>query len=243
MRVARVPLVIVAAVLLCLPAVAQRTYTFEEACRLAGNTTGPCAPKSQQKQPTKCMNLIGNAFHADQAEDACVQGELAPVLDAEIFIEMIGIPNIAKINELKLSLWRSTKLNGAKAGFLDGARVIAFDPVWAKAASAEAYLIFGHEAGHHFCGHSIASNQANPREQELEADRFAGAAIKRFEVYHGKPFLAEALKAGERLFAAEGGRSHPPRAARLEAVRQGYNAGSPCGNLAPAIRGYSPNPR
>ena len=64
-----------------------------------------------------------------------------------------------------------------------------------------------------------------------------------FEIYHGKAFLDGALKAADRLYSVEGSRSHPPRAARVEAVLVGYKSGSPCGNLAPAIRGYSPQAR
>jgi hypothetical protein len=227
------------------PALAQQHYTFEEACRRAGMTTGACAPKSQQPQTTICTHFGRNAFHAEAYAGAgCTQVTLSPVLDAELFIEMVGIPNASKINELGLTIGRSTGLKNAAAFFHDdGSRWMTYDPDWARAATAEAYLVLGHEAGHHFCGHTLATVKIDPKQRELEADRFSGASIKRFEVYHGKPFLDGALKAAERLYSQDGSRSHPPRAARLEAVLLGYKTGSQCGNLAPAIRGYSPQAR
>lgn len=225
-------------------AVAQQHYTFEEACRRAGMTTGACAPKSQQPQSGMCTNVGRNAFHAeDYSGSGCTKVTVAPILDAELFIEMVGIPNASKINELGLTIGRSAGLKNAAAFFHDGSRWVAYDPEWAKAATAEAYLVLGHEAGHHFCGHTLEGAKIGPKERELEADRFAGASTKRFEIYHGKAFLDGALVAAERLYSIEGSRSHPARVARVEAVQLGYKSGSPCGNLAPAIRGYSPQAR
>jgi len=227
-------------------AVAQQYYSFEEACRRAGNTTGACAPKSQQKNAPKCVRLHGNAFHAEKCSGDCIEATVSPVFDSEIFVEMIGLPNVAKVNELKLTIWRSTpsaNCKNAVAVFVDGSRSIVYDAAWAKAATAESYLILGHEAGHHFCGHTLGDVEISPHERELEADRFSGASIKRFETYHGKAFIREALAVAAKLYSLSGSRSHPPRAARVEAISLGYNSGSPCGNLAPGIRGYTSGPR
>jgi hypothetical protein len=224
-------------------AVAQRNYTFEEACRNAGRTTGPCAPQQKQPQALGCVPPV-NAFHAEafSGPGDCIPTTLSPVLDSEIFVEMIGIPNIGKINELQLTIGRTSNKNNAYATFYKGGRLLIIDPVWAR-SGVDAYLIIGHEAGHHLCGHTLPDFQGRPKEKELEADRFAGASIKRFEVYHGRTFLAEAIRAAARLYSEEGGRAHPPRVARIEAITRGYNSGSPCGRLAPAIRGFSPSPR
>jgi hypothetical protein len=226
-------------------ALAQQNYTFEEACRRAGMTTGPCAPKSQQRQTTMCTNFGRNAFHAeDYSASECTEVALSPVIDSELFIEMIGIPNAAKINELGLTIGRSIGFKNAAAFFHDDrTRWITYDPEWARTSTTEAYLVLAHEAGHHFCGHTIESVKIGPKERELEADRFSGASIRRFEIYHGRAFLDGALKAADRLYSVDGSRSHPPRAARVEAVKLGYTSGSPCGNLAPAIRGFSPQAR
>jgi hypothetical protein len=208
-------------------AAAQRSYTFEEACRNAGMTTGACAPKSQQPQSPSCVKLGGNAFHAEKSPtpDNCINTTLSPSGDVEIFVEMIGLPNIPKVNELKLTIRRSSGVPNAFALF------------------PEAYLVLAHEAGHHFCSHTLPGFLGNPKEKELEADRFSGASIRRFEVYHGRLFISAALAAAERLYSEQGSRTHPPRSARLSAVMLGYNDGSPCGNLAQGIKGFSPNPR
>lgn len=224
---------------------AQQYYSFEEACKKGGWTTGPCAPKTGQPQAARCIPIIGSAFHAEKmpGTNSCVDATLSPVGDAEIFIEMIGLRNVSKINDLKITIMRSSRHGGAVALFRDGGRLIIYDPEWAKSATAESYLVLGHEAGHHFCGHTIGDLRANPKDAELEADRFAGASIKRFELYHDREFLDAALTAARRLYSEKGSQSHPSRDARIEAIRDGYDSGSPCGNLEPGIRGYSPTPR
>ena len=221
-------------------AVAQKYYSFEEACRRAGRTTGACAPKLKQNPLTVCLRFGGNAFHAEKfSSNDCTDVTLSPVIDSEIFVEMIGLPNIPKVNELKLTIGRSIDFNNAAAFFHNGSRWIVYDPEWAKKVTAESYLILAHEAGHHFCGHTLENVIIGRQESELEADQFSGASIKRFEIYHGKAFLEDALKVAAQLYSALGSRTHPPRAARVEAVMLGYNSGSPCGNLAPGIRGFS----
>ncbi|MBB4398793.1 hypothetical protein [Bradyrhizobium sp. ERR14] len=222
---------------------AQQYYSFEEACRRAGVTTGACSPKPQQQPKIKSVRICQNAFHAEKSLSDGVEATLSPAIDSEIFVEMIGLPNIPKINELKLTIYRSIGYNNAVACFSDEARTIVYDPLWAQTATAEAYLILAHEAGHHFCEHTLGTLRTSPREAELEADRFSGAAIKRFETYHGKAFLDDALKAVARLYHEPGSQSHPPRVARVKAVMLGYNSGSPCGDLAPGIPGYSRQPR
>lgn len=224
-------------------AVAQQYYSFEEACRRAGQTTGACAPKSQQQKSIGCVGLAGNAFHAEKFSGYCIETTLSPVIDSEIFVELLGLQNIPKVNELGLTIGRSTGFNNAVALFHNGSRMIIIDPEWAKSATAESYLVLGHEAGHHFCGHTIKNERQSPQDEELEADRFSGASIRRFEIYHGKVFLGAALEAAARLYSASGSRSYPPRAARIDAIVLGYNSGSPCGSLAPAVRGFSPQPR
>jgi predicted metalloprotease len=121
--------------------------------------------------------------------------------------------------------------------------MIILDPEWAKSVTAEAYLVLGHEAGHHFCGHALDSDPMARKKQELEADQFSGAAIRRFEAYHGRAFLQDALQAATRLYSASETGSHPSRNARLDAITLGYNSGSPCGDLAPGVRGYTAGPR
>ncbi|WP_148043054.1 hypothetical protein [Methylocystis hirsuta] len=196
------------------------------------------------------------AFHEEVLRENGIKVDPTPeVSDVEIFVELIGIPNLSKINNLRLQIRRSFGLNNAVAMFHNGFRSIVYDPSWAvrgsagqlsewprfpaENASPEFYLIVGHEAGHHFCEHSIGKARANPWETELEADRFAGASIKRFEVYNDRSLIREVLAVAASKFPVSGSTSHPPRASRLEAIRKGYDEGSPCGDLAPAVRGFS----
>ena len=244
MKLARLLLIVVGLILSSDRTTAQQYYSFEDACRMAGRTTGPCAPGSQQQNHLGCINTTGNAFHADKTSGStCIETTLSPVSDAEVFVEMIGLPNISKINDLKLTIGRSVGFMNAVALFNNGSRMIILDPAWAKSATAEAYLVLGHEAGHHFCGHVLNGDPLARKKQELEADQFSGAAIKRFEAYHGRAFLPGALQAAKTLYSASGSSSHPPREARLEAIIAGYNSGSSCGILFPGIRGYTAGPR
>jgi len=206
-------------------------------------TTGACAPKAQQGFAIGCVKPSGNAFHAEKANSDCIQTTLSPVEDAEILVELFGLPNIPKINQLGLTIGRTSNFNNAVAVFHNGGRMIIHDPAWAKTATAEFYLVLGHEAGHHLCGHPLENDPIRRKQLELEADRFSGASIKRFEAYHAKSFLNDAVKAAARLYSEAGSRSYPDRAARIEAIMLGYTSGSPCGNLAAGIRGYAPKQR
>jgi hypothetical protein len=177
------------------------------------------------------------AFHGDSYIAQGSQVQAPRVEDVEIFVELVGIPNIAKINELRLQIRRLDGIQNAKAEADDYFRYIIYDPVWARSALAEFYLILGHEAGHHFCGHSVAIVPQNPRERELEADRFGGASIKRFEVYHQRSFISEVLAAAARKYPENASVLHPSRRERIAALTQGYNEGSSCGGLVRVEQG------
>lgn len=206
---------------------------------MSGSTDGACAPKASPQSPTRWIDVRGKAFHAEKFTAGGMEVTQSPVIDFEIFVEMVGLPNIPKVNELGLQMARSEGIKNAAAMFDDGYRLIVYDPEWARTSTAEFYLVLGNEAGHHFCGHTLGDVDKSPKQRELEADRFSGASIKRFEQYHGRVFLADALKAAKSLYSLTGSRSHPPREARIEAVMLGYNSGSPCGNLAPGTRGFT----
>lgn len=184
------------------------------------------------------------AFHEDIFRQQRIRLEGPVTFDAEIFVELVGVTNAAKINALRLQIRRSLGLRNAAALFFNNYRTIVYDPDWAKSVSGEFYLVLGHEAGHHFCGHTVGSVKANPFERELEADRFSGASIRHFEVYHGQSFIGQALAAAREKYSESGDSIHPHRAMRIEAIEKGYREGSPCGGLAPVIeRGFTAGPR
>lgn len=184
-------------------------------------------------QETIRIGRDARAFHEEQFRDANIKIEPPATNDVEILVELIGIPNAAKINALRLQIRRSLGIKNALAFFGQGYRSIAYDPSWAAAATPEFYLVLGHEAGHLFCEHVVGGGSGTRLEQEREADRFGGASVKRFETYHNRSFFPAVLAAASTRYPEQGSTLYPPRAARLEALRTGYAQGSPCGGLAP----------
>jgi len=79
--------------------------------------------------------------------------------------------------------------------------------------------IMAHEVGHHLNGHTLVEGGSRPM-LELQADKFAGHAVKRVG-----GTLDQALAAYQ-MMSAEGTETHPPRSARLEAVTRGWRDAS-----------------
>jgi hypothetical protein len=72
-----------------------------------------------------------------------------------------------------------------------------------------------HEIAHHLSGHTI-SNTGSSHDMELEADKFAGFMLFK---------LGASIEETERVFSnlsIEGSISHPPRAARIAAIKNGW---------------------
>ena len=86
-------------------------------------------------------------------------------------------------------------------------------------------LVMGHELGHHVCGHTAGVLVDNPWAKELEADTFSGLAVRSGSFGID---LQSALQYAAQLFSPEGSATHPPAAQRIDAIREGYNNGSPC---------------
>ena len=152
--------------------------------------------------------------------------------DVEILVELVGLPNVSKINAVRLHIRRVLGLKNAcalpEAG---GYATIAYDPDWAADDTPAFYLALGHEAGHHFCGHFVGDAHGSWAQSELEADQFGGASIKRFEVYHNRSLFNQVFAAAVAKYPEQGSSLYPPRELRLEALKRGYEQGSPCGGL------------
>ena len=143
----------------------------------------------------------------------------AQLHDQDMLAELTGDPEAI----LKFSVGRSLGIKNGFAVIMQGERYIVFDPAWyADASKVSRYLVLGHEIGHHVCGHTKGTRMSR-WEVELEADRYAGAAIRR-----AGGALEQVLQAAARRYSTEGSRTHPPRADRLAAIRAGFNNGSPC---------------
>lgn len=104
-----------------------------------------------------------------------------------------------------------------------GVRVIYYSESWVQQTIAKdewmAVALLAHEVGHHLNNHTLQRLEDRPL-QELEADKFAGFVV-------GK--LGGALADAQRLYETlplKGGRSHPGRADRLEAVAVGWREGA-----------------
>lgn len=109
-------------------------------------------------------------------------------------------------------------------------------------------LLLGHELGHHACGHTVENGIDRSRaanwKRELEADEFAGAALRQSE----KPKRARAGRlAGVPSYDEDdvlrwalitysdrvGTDSHPPQHLRIAAVLKGFRSGVfPCSGAA-----------
>ena len=76
--------------------------------------------------------------------------------------------------------------------------------------------ILAHEIGHHLSGHTLASTGSNFK-LELEADQFSGFVLQKMGAN-----LSDAQYAMQILADEQGSFSHPGRAARLAAIKKGW---------------------
>ena len=75
--------------------------------------------------------------------------------------------------------------------------------------------ILAHEIGHHLSGHTITEPK-NRHEEELEADKFAGFIL------HQLGASVETAKNVFSYFPEKGSKTHPPKAARVAAITNGW---------------------
>ncbi len=102
-------------------------------------------------------------------------------------------------------------------------RVIAFNPQFMQAAEAQVggsrwgpISIMAHEIAHHLSGHTIVPGGSRP-EIELEADKFSGFVLQKM----GAP-LADAQRMILAVGTNHGTPTHPAKAQRADAIRQGW---------------------
>lgn len=104
--------------------------------------------------------------------------------------------------------------SGALATKFAGEKLIIYNRTLSpEVGYTGAFGIIAHEVGHHFCRHL---GKAGGHDIELEADRFAGAAM-RLSNLSLRQALAMAVVFGNRPT-----QSHPSRQQRAEAIRQGW---------------------
>ncbi|MFN4146481.1 MAG: MORN repeat-containing protein [Runella sp.] len=126
------------------------------------------------------------------------------------------------------------------ATVVEGQRYIVYDGAFMKRIENvtrtdwSAISIIAHEIGHHLQGHTIDRRGSRPK-KELEADRFSGFVMQRLGAT-----LDEAQIAIKTLGDDKATYSHPAKADRIEAIRQGWlnaaglhkNITAPQGNMA-----------
>lgn len=119
---------------------------------------------------------------------------------------------------------RASSVDNALATTDGNRRIILYNTVFLKKFSEDArtrwaaYSVLAHEVGHHFNGHDFSEEDPAKRKiMELEADRFAGSALRLLGAS-----LDEA-KAGIETFALDAEqRYHPSARARREALATGW---------------------
>ncbi len=134
------------------------------------------------------------------------------------------------ITKIRLSVGRTGDIGAnAFAAIYNGKRYIVMsDQIHSDYTKMT--FVMGHELGHHLCGHTAGNLRDDPWAKELEADTFAGLAIRSVEKKQSGFGLSlkDALSYASQLFSTEGSTSHPPAAQRMEAIIKGYKDGSPC---------------
>ena len=143
--------------------------------------------------------------------------------DIEFFNRLLGDTDIG----MNLTVRRSTGLNNAMAAIRNGERYVVYDPE-AYGWGISRYLVFGHEVGHHVCGHTVGTMAESPWARELEADRYAGAVLRRMDVEFNETSLQGAFEAATNRYPVQGSPTHPPLSQRMAAILDGYQNGSSC---------------
>lgn len=146
---------------------------------------------------------------SDEAKNVVAKIMSATGLKPNFEIISYGVPNAAAIIQ-------------------NGVRYILYNPAFIAQISNQAgsqwasWTIMAHEVGHHLNGHTLIPGGSKPP-SELEADEFAGFAVRRIG-----GTLEQALSPYMTM-NAEGSSTHPPRIERIAAVTKGWNAAAGTG--------------
>lgn len=164
-------------------------------------------------------SLIALAFLALQL---CAQGQ-TPGLDETSAKE--AVYRIVRHSGLvpNFVVRASTETRTAIAYVKDKQRVVAYNPRFMAAvldstrSDWSAISILAHEVAHHLLDHTIDPSALRPGD-ELACDRYSG-----FVLFGMGAGLDEALSAQSSIGDPHGTRRHPPKHARMEAIRHGWD--------------------
>lgn len=114
-------------------------------------------------------------------------------------------------------------------------RMVVFDGNWFSHMDGATYrMILAHEIGHQVCKHTLGEFSGAPWDKELEADRTAGAILRKafdadIAIGGATVDYASLVQSAAQMFSADAGSAtHPPGQKRIEAYIKGWNGGSTC---------------
>ncbi len=158
-----------------------------------------------------CMQIQQRSFTNLGTADKAVKKIMGTIGLAPNFV-MVPCPNID---------------NAAAVTLNDGFRYIVYDKAFMQAIENSASndwasaSILAHEIGHHLQGHTLrATDKAESRRMELEADRFSGFVMQK---------LGASLKDAQAAMSVlnspidDSNSTHPAKYKRLKAIQDGWN--------------------
>lgn len=142
--------------------------------------------------------------------------EVSPAYADYAFL-VLDICNAMDLTEAECPGPRHAQLGGNAIGAVnEGSALIIFDrPIASLIGSFAANLLVAHEMGHHYCWHFFSGG--DPLENEIEADRFAAAALRRMGAS-----LNAVLNAGA-VLDRRPSRVQPSESERVAALTAGWN--------------------
>lgn len=132
-----------------------------------------------------------------------------------MFFDLCDAMELKIADECKIFPMNASIGKNAIATEQDGNRLIVYDRELSPLVGGDgAMMIIAHELGHHYCRH--LGRPGDPK-RELEADRFAGAAMRKAKM------SLEATMSAVDILDERPSKSHPGRAERVEAIKAGWN--------------------
>jgi hypothetical protein len=128
-------------------------------------------------------------------------------------------------------------VKNAEALIINNKRYIHYNPLYINKIKQESQtnktLVFtlAHEIGHHINAHTLDTSEVEKRkEEELEADYFAGCALAHLNT------TVEDLEKAVNTLSINGDKTHPPRSARLMSAMRGWE------DCQPKVKPQKPDP-
>jgi hypothetical protein len=159
-------------------------------------------------------NVVNNVYDNSSTLPGFTSAEDAQKIIAGI-MDVIGLEPNFKIREANVP--------NVEADIRRHQRYILYNPEFIRQVNNAtqdkwaAIFILAHEIGHHLNGHTTLGVNSRP-EIELEADKFAGFALRRMGAT-----LAQAQLAMHFIANNEASKTHPARMDRLAAIAKGWN--------------------